>query len=192
MNLPIFPLSIYLLPGGITRLRIFEQRYINMVKNADQTDGFAISFYQEQNEFNISSWASWVDIVDFQLGNDGLLVIDVKCKSLISIINCYRDENNLLQAKVEKKEHWPQSKAILKVPNLTEDLKRLFALNDDLSAMYQGHFQDDLNWVCSRWLELLPVTFADKSLFVEPHSFNSALEFLTTLMVEKNKFENIS
>ena len=82
MNIPIFPLSIYLLPQGITRLRIFEQRYLNMVKNVHKTNGFVISYYQDSPnldiESKISAWGSWVEIVNFMQGDDGILVIDVK------------------------------------------------------------------------------------------------------------------
>ncbi len=31
VNLPIFPLPVFLLPKGVTRLRIFEERYLKMV-----------------------------------------------------------------------------------------------------------------------------------------------------------------
>lgn len=191
MKLPIFPLSIYLLPGGITRLRIFEQRYIRMVRNAEKTKGFVISYYQNNDEFNISSWGSWVDIIDFELGDDGFLVIDVKCKSLVDIINCQKDDDNLLQAEIEMKAHWPNKSNAVSKSNLTDNLHRLFAENHELSNMYKGHFNKDLAWVCARWLELLPVNFTEKSLFVEHNSFDSAVEFLTTLIIDKNKRENI-
>ena len=36
IELPLFPLSIFLLPGGITRLRIFEPRYLKMVAIASR------------------------------------------------------------------------------------------------------------------------------------------------------------
>ena len=42
-NIPLFPLKSIVLPGGIFPLRIFERRYIDMVKNCIKNDiGFCI------------------------------------------------------------------------------------------------------------------------------------------------------
>ena len=42
-SIPLFPLKSIVLPGGIFPLRIFERRYIDMVKNCIKNDtGFCI------------------------------------------------------------------------------------------------------------------------------------------------------
>ena len=61
MQLGVFPLPIILFPNGITRLRIFEPRYVRLVKQAAAGDGFALSVYMPNTEFNSSKIAAWVE-----------------------------------------------------------------------------------------------------------------------------------
>jgi len=46
VTLPIFPLPVFLLPGGVTKLRIFEPRYLKMVSTASSGQGF-VAWLQE-------------------------------------------------------------------------------------------------------------------------------------------------
>ena len=43
MKRAIFPLPVFILPEGATKLRIFEQRYLDMVKEAAKDNtGFVV------------------------------------------------------------------------------------------------------------------------------------------------------
>ncbi|WP_413702172.1 hypothetical protein ACLKMH_12185 [Psychromonas sp. KJ10-10] len=53
---PVFPLPIFMLCGGVQRLRIFEQRYIDMVANSQQTDGFVIAPSEVNSPTQVSQW----------------------------------------------------------------------------------------------------------------------------------------
>lgn len=86
-TLPIFPLPVFLLPNGITRLRIFEPRYLKLVKIASTEQGFIILLQSEKPETTDITWGSWVEIINFDSGEDGVLEIDVKCKSLVKILS---------------------------------------------------------------------------------------------------------
>lgn len=193
MQVPIFPLSVFLLPGGITRLRIFEQRYLNMIKNAEETQGFVISFYQSQNNHHISEWGSWVEIINFEMGDDNILIIDVKCKNLVSISNSYfsldsdkGESQSLLWGHVEVIEHWSNDKLAVEEGELTQALAQVFAKHHDLAEVYQGEFNTNLAWICARWLELLPIKFAFKEAFVKAQSVMQVVEFLSTIIKENN------
>lgn len=200
MKLPIFPLPIFLLPGGITRLRIFEQRYLNMVRNAEKTKGFAIRYYSSSKSFLAPNWASWVEIIDFDMKSDGVLMIDVKCHSLVTILETERNHENLLLATISEKNHWLSDinldglKADIisdmtmatKITLLTEQLSWFFNRNPEFDKLYQDKNYQDPYWVCCRWLELLPVNFADKALFVEPSSFPAAIQFIDNILSLKS------
>ena len=204
MNIPIFPLPIFLLPQGVTRLRIFEQRYLNMVKNAQNTNGFVISFYRNTMSDNIADkiapWRSLVEIVNFTQGADGILIIDVKCKSLVTIESTSVDDNNLLHGNVSVKPHWGDLLPIdalqtldfdvINVDELSQQLNSVFTNNENLNSLYQQQYYENPRWVCARWLEILPLEFLDKSLFSEPDSFLQAADFLNSIIVQK-KTENI-
>lgn len=184
MNIPIFPLSIYLLPGGVTRLRIFEQRYLSMIKNAHKTEGFVISHYQKETPNHISEWGSWVDIINFELGEDKVLIIDVKCKGLVHIQQSEHSDNRLLWGNVEHMPHWAEDTPDVINNDLSAALKEVFDNTPDLANVYQGEFNEDLSWVCARWVELLPIAFKSKDAFAQEYSLNQVVEFLTRILKE--------
>ena len=49
MRLPLFPLNVYLLPGGILPLRLFEPRYLRML-SLSQAHGFALCLLGRRRE----------------------------------------------------------------------------------------------------------------------------------------------
>ncbi|REL29527.1 LON peptidase substrate-binding domain-containing protein [Thalassotalea euphylliae] len=194
MILPIFPLPVYLLPNGITQLRIFEQRYLNMVKNSQNTQGFVIvhtlrdgqkSKYKTNAKTRLSEWGSWVDIVDFDSGEDGMLLITVRCKSLVNIADVHQQEDKLNLATILPKPHWQAEVENERCLLLKTQLERLFDSHIALQKLYPSPDFDSDNWVCARWLELLPIEFSDKQHFSQDNSFVEAVDFLTTIFVSE-------
>jgi len=83
MRLPLFPLSTVVLPDGLLPLRLFERRYIDMVKDCFKNDtGFGVCLIQEGKESGPVAkpypMGTRVAIVDFDQGSDGLLHITAK------------------------------------------------------------------------------------------------------------------
>jgi Lon protease-like protein len=183
INIPVFPLPVFLLPQGITRLQIFEPRYLNMISIATQNNGFAIVL----NAFigQPKMMASWVDIIDFYTSEQGMLIVDVKCKALVSLTSPYQDEQSLLWASYAPVNHWQT----LTHNQLTETFSRLlhsfFSQSEDLSSIYHDEFIDTPNWVMSRWLELLPIAAKDKMFFFEPNSSEQVQSFLGDLLIKE-------
>lgn len=184
MKLPIFPLPVFLLPEGVTRLRIFEQRYLKMVKLATKADGFAIQFSNGESKLD---WASWVDIINFDQDENGLLIVDVKCKSLVAICELSTDQDNLLYGQTELLPHWPVVKHDVVTEELSTSLRRAFQQNMRLSQLYQSTFNDNANWVVARWLELLPVDSSDKTVFVDSDTYPAAKEFVERVVLSQIK-----
>ena len=92
MKRAIFPLPIFVLPEGYTRLRIFEPRYLNMVKTALQNNvGFVLCTYQHDTPFNISAQGCLVDIIDFDQDPSNMLLIDVYAAKSVQINDVYQD-----------------------------------------------------------------------------------------------------
>ena len=95
-QIPMFPLKSIVLPGGLFPLRIFERRYINMVKNCmKNSQGFVIVFQKPTDsidDFEISKKGSYVEIIDFNNLPNGLLGISVKSINKVVV-------NNLIQLK---------------------------------------------------------------------------------------------
>ena len=177
---PIFPLPVFLLPQGITRLRIFEARYLKMVKIASREHGFVI--YLNREEPRNSHWGSWVDIVNFATGDDGILEIDVKCHSLVQVSNQFSDSDNLAFAQVDKLSHWADSFEYGDSAHLAQTLKNFVASNRQLKDLYTEQPFDNKHWVTARWLELLPVSLAVKDQLTSANNFEATLQFVNSIV----------
>ena len=89
-QLGLFPLTSNVLPGGRMRLRIFEPRYLRMVKESlSQNSGFILCMLNplgniEKNE-HIYKVGTHVHVVDFESLTDGMLGITIEGDSLVEI-----------------------------------------------------------------------------------------------------------
>ena len=186
MQLGYFPLPVFLLPGGITKLRVFEQRYIRLVQEAAGDTGFAItcplmSFDPSCDEYN---WGSWVKIVDFETGDDGLLHIDVQCIEMVKLKDLTIDDDGLKRGNVELYRHWAENLDADRSEDniLSQPLRHLFEQHTFLQNLYKQPLFESQPWVVSRWLELIPLQDEDKNRFVDPCSFEQAKDFVLDIL----------
>jgi len=184
MNFPIFPLPLFLLPEGITRLRIFEQRYLNMVKEVSQSDGFVILPENIESTTASSLWGSQVSIINFDQGADGLLVIDVKCQQLVAVDNILQGKDKLYRADTKAFTHWYSNMHDDVTKALSRSLSKIFEQSSTFQQLYHDGFIDEANWVVARWLELLPIQLKDKHMFVKPDSFEQAKELISNIILK--------
>ncbi|MCI2285839.1 LON peptidase substrate-binding domain-containing protein [Colwellia sp. MSW7] len=182
LMLPIFPLPVFLLPQGIARLRIFEPRYIKMIKRAIQGQGFVLWMQTKEEPFLELNWGSWVEIVDFGQGDDGILEVDVKCKALVEILSLDKDSNNAYFGQVIEISHWSQVLVNMPSHALSQSIADVFENTPQLNALYPEKHTDSLNWVIARWLELLPISLLVKNSFVETHNFEEAKDFVQSII----------
>jgi len=176
--LPMFPLSVFLLPGGITRLRIFEARYLRMVGLA--SDGFVI-VPKIENKQDLH-WGSWVEIINFDQGNDGVLEIDVRCKSLVKITVVNVADDQLTFVDTEDMTHWSQKQASTDLGKLTGSLLSLIDNNALLQDLYVDKAMANPYWVIARWLELLPIPLDIKHQFISPRSYQEAKKLVNSII----------
>ena len=105
----LFPLSVNVLPGAYLPLQIFEPRYIDMVSEClANSEGFCIVLSKDEekeanNEYPLChNIATYVEIVDFNKLDNGLLGITVQGKHKIRIEDVWKQEDELLLGKIEK------------------------------------------------------------------------------------------
>ena len=189
MKLGLFPLPLFLLPGGITRLRVFEPRYVRLVQESAGNEGFVIAsaFMSFEPADEQANWGSWVKIIDFSMGDDGLLLIDVQCGSLVTISSFDIEDDGLKRGDVIPFAHWiepgkqfdtPQSQA------MCDALKQVFEQQEQLQSLYAETHFDSLLWTSQRWAELLPLKPAEQNSFVKPDSFPAFYEFAKNIILE--------
>ncbi|WGV98652.1 LON peptidase substrate-binding domain-containing protein [Vibrio sp. YMD68] len=190
--LPVFPLPIFLLSGGMQRLRIFEPKYLKMVSQATQNDGFIIGLFKKENPFSVAGWGTHVKIVNFDMGEDGVLTIDVLAESMVKLVNIDTQKDGLVIAQSEPLAHWSSEQDTTSIEadgvvGLSKTLKSLFDTHNEFSALYQTRYLSYSKWVCARLLEIIPLSLEEKEMFIHDLSFTQLKELLSSMCERKSK-----
>jgi len=186
MKLPIFPLPIFLLPGGITRIRVFEPKYLALVRVASQDKGFVIAIRSKDEDVDGVTWGSWVDIVNFSQSDDNILIIDVQCKGLVDVESTSLADDGLFYAITAQRPHWQETLHDDDTKVMTSVLYNVLDTMPVLSELYENKLSDDPTWAISRWIEILPINLEVKKVFADKASFNTAKDFVSSVISENN------
>lgn len=172
-TLPLFPLDVVLLPGGWLDLRIFEPRYLDLVRDCTRNNRtFGVvrleSGRDTDRDVAFASVGCDARIIDFDALPDGLLGIRVEGVRRFRVQSRTVQGNGLHVATVD----WLPTPDTTPVPPdyavLVTILERLAEHGDtQLSAAAKTRF-DDAEWVGFRIIERLAL---------ESHEKQYALEF---------------
>ena len=188
-SLAVFPLPVFLLPKGRTRLRIFEPRYIRMVKESIGDKGFVMSLLDRDAEYSASNWGAWVKIIDFETLPDGMLGITIEAQSLVSLSDFYYEDDRLLNANVELQSHWHSIEQGDIDSNRLDDMKHsyraLLQQQKALAELYPDQNVEELVWLVARWLEILPLDNKTREKLTHANSFTLALNTVETIVLGK-------
>jgi Lon protease-like protein len=104
--LPLFPLNTFFVPEMTLPLRVFEQRYLSLIKAciADQTC-FGIVPIRDGNEVGqpamVYQCGVEAEIVDFSADADGILAIKVQGRRKFAIRRTWVEPDQLMRAEVD-------------------------------------------------------------------------------------------
>jgi len=168
--IPLFPLNIVLFPSGPLPLRIFETRYLDMVRRCMREDqGFGVVLIrdgEQSGSADICDVGTMAKIVDFDQLPDGLLGLSCVGQQRFRIHAHRRQADGLNVGEVE----WLQPEPLLTVPERHARLALLLeTVLPQLGEVYTGiemHL-DDAAWVGHRLAEILPMDLADKQYCLE-------------------------
>jgi Lon protease-like protein len=171
-TLPLFPLGSLVFPGGPLPLRIFEPRYVNLVKRCMQTDsGFGVVLLFRGNEAGTAEATTAgigteVRIIDFDRLPDGLLGITCRGQQRFRILRAWREADGLNMAEVEDL----PAPSIITIPAdlrfLAEILERVMPeLGEDYAALEARY--DDAQWVSCRLAEVLAMETFERQALLE-------------------------
>ncbi len=134
-EIPLFPLRTVLFPGGVLPLRIFEPRYVDMVRHCLRTDsGFGVVLIREGNEARLSDQEQAPDIfdigteariVDFNQADNGLLGIVARGERKFRVRRAHQQKDHLLLGEVEFLAEEVAGELQPEHANLVEVLKQL-------------------------------------------------------------------
>ncbi|WP_394205661.1 LON peptidase substrate-binding domain-containing protein [Shewanella waksmanii] len=178
----VFPLPLFLLPGAVTQLRIFEPKYLQMVKDSYQDGGFVIARFDANQEFNVPNWGCHVEIIDFHAGDDNVLVIDVKALKLVQLDEFLYLDNQLLCATANHLSHWSPRQHSSVTDELAVFLAEIYQREPELKRLYSKVRLDDPLWVCARILEIIPLSLIEKEKFIGEQEFEHLVCFLQTVI----------
>lgn len=187
LTLPLFPLSAHLLPGGRLPLRIFEPRYVRMVKDACANNtGFGICMLNARGSKELNTHifpiGTYARVVDFDLLADGLLGITVEGERCFKILDIKTEKDELRVGECEWLSAWNLPPGEELFSPINERLVEIFEKYQDLKNLYDTPHFDDPIWVIYRWLELLPVNAEQKQQLLQNKDCVKALNFLTQLV----------
>jgi Lon protease-like protein len=161
-EIPLFPLNTVLFPGGPLPLRIFEARYLDLVKRClRENTGFGVVLIREGDEAGSGPTATcdvgtYARIVDFSGQPDGLLGIEARGERRFRILARSRARDGLNLAEVE----WLPDERSVPLPNEFADLgPALEAVMMQVGEPYESLERrlDDAGWVAGRLAEILPL-----------------------------------
>ena len=171
LQVPLFPLSTVLFPGGPLPLRIFEARYVDMIGRCMKNDEpFGVLLIREGQEaagpattFEVGTLAR---IVDWYQGSDGLLGVTARGERRFRLLDAWREPDGLNVGEIELLPEELQ----LPLPEEYRPMAKILAgVLDDLGRLYEDFERrlDDAGWVTNRFFEILPIDLEEKQLCLE-------------------------
>src|SRR6185503_17915537 len=89
IKIPMFPLTIFPLPGELVPLHIFEPRYRQLLQDAEKRDmHFGIYFTHVANEGKLGSLMKLESVLKRYPGGEADII--VKCQDLLTLGTLYR------------------------------------------------------------------------------------------------------
>lgn len=171
MQLPLFPLNTVIFPGGVLPLRIFETRYLEMVKECVRKQSeFVICLIKDGSEVGQAAKhrniGTTCRIIDWETLPDGLLGVTAQGQSRVEITDTDVQNNQLIMGEIEylsedqdetlpsRFKEWAQLIAVI-----IEELGQPF--NDQDQALESAF------WVGARLTEYLPFELEEKQRILE-------------------------
>jgi Lon protease-like protein len=185
-RLPLFPLNAVVFPGGRLPLRIFEQRYLDMVKQAIADDTpFGICAIREGAETGAPALpytvGTRVHVTDWDMPQAGILHIDTQAEERFVIRSTRTEPGGLLTGSVEAVSAEPASAIPAELELAVEILRHI--IGEYGTAHFPApHEFDNAAWVGFRLSEVLPLKLSVKQNLLEMNDSAMRLRILTEFL----------
>ncbi len=186
-DIPLFPLHTVLFPDGYLKLRIFEQRYIDMVRECSLRDcSFGVCLIGESEGTNLPAnhmrVGTTAKICDFSTLEDGLLGITAHGGQKFIIQNTRMRDNGLLMAEVETLDETVAVDVPDEYSVLTLITGRFMEQLGKNYPTFQPQHLQDAHWVGYRLAELLPLDNLEKQVLLQISDPLERLQILVELL----------
>lgn len=203
-SLPLFPLGTVLFPQSLLSLRVFEVRYLDMVRKCERTGApFGVVALQSGSEVRQAGAAppqlhpvgTLAGIVQLQQPQSGLLQLQCQGLQRFRILDHRQLPHGLWVADVQL---LPADVGIAVPPHLRATAQALAqvlmqlharASDADHAQLPSAAQMADCGWVANRWSELLPLPVALKQQLMALDSPLVRLELVADLL-ERNGIQS--
>ncbi|MDE1893030.1 MAG: LON peptidase substrate-binding domain-containing protein [Pseudomonadota bacterium] len=183
LDMPLFPLASVLFPGGRLALRIFEPRYLDLVRECTRHGtGFGVCLILQGDEVGDpaipAAIGTMARITDFHTGDDGLLGIVAEGGQRFRVTRSRVRADGLLRGDARV---WPAEPSIevpVEFALLQGILERLIEAMAPHWRLAPRSAYDDASWLGFRLAELLPLDSAEQQRMLE---LNDPLQRLAEL-----------
>ena len=201
-DLPLFPLNAVLFPGGILPLRIFEARYMDMVRACmrDQRE-FGVCLIRKGQEVGAASGAAHPEaigcragITDWNMEQLGVLQISTIGTARFRVLNTREEKDGLLLARTEVLETEADAVVPAKFRACADLLQRIILQLDretdrvDTEAktpINKPYKLNDASWVGNRLCEVLPISLMAKQKLMELTDAPTRLSIVHQYLVQQ-------
>jgi len=169
-EIPLFPLSAVLLPFGRVPLQIFEQRYLDLVRECMRSDsGFGVAWIRRGEEVaqrggaraELGDWGCYARIVDWDQLNNGLLGITIEGRQRFALHSTRVEASGLVRGQATLYEP-PGVTPVLPQWHSLVDVLRSLETHPHVQRMNLSIDYDNIWQVAYSLIQLLPLDEALK------------------------------
>lgn len=191
---PLFPLKTVLFPGGILPLKVFEARYIDMIRECmKQSAPFGVVLIKSGQEVGAAAEPEEVGCLAHITGWDmptlGLMMLRTRGGERFRILETRITPDQRLEARIEMIEADLDATPIsdihvscartLKIVIDDINTKGRVEQGDAFVSPFSQPIQlDSANWVANRWCEILPIPLRARQKLLELQDAESRLSIV--------------
>lgn len=179
---PLFPLPLVILPNGRQLIRVIEPKYIDLITHALKRNSCFVIAFDVGGMNTPYQWGVYARVVNFDLTEQKFLVLSVEAVKLIALEDCEKKNDGVWTAVPRPVFHWTMLNRKEDTGKFSVVLRKLFSSYPQLSELYSDTRFEQMEWVCARLLELLPIPNEAKSKVLNNDNFQSVVEFLDTII----------
>lgn len=186
-TLSLFPLHTVLLPGAALQLRVFERRYLDLVRDCGRSGtGFGVCLILEGHEVGAAAtpaaFGCEAVIEDFDTGADGLLHLRLRGKRRFRVRKTRVRDNGLLVGEIEWREADIDDELHPEHALLATILEKIFEQAHEQSIALSPNQIDNASWVGWHLAELLPLSDAQRLSILQEDDVHKRLDALLELI----------
>lgn len=191
-SLGLFPLHAVLVPGAALGLRVFEPRYLDLVRDCGRSGGgFGICLILDGEEAGVAAkpaaFGTEAVIEDFDTDDMGVLTLRVRGRRRFRVVRTRVRDNGLVVGEVEWREPDPDEELRPEHGLLALLLQRILEQAGGEHADAPAARFDDASWVGWRLSELLPLADLQRQALLQEDDPHARLQQLLGWVSEELK-----